>query len=308
MAPSLSARVVALLAIVGFLSGCATARDPRDPWEPVNRVTFEVNETLDKTLFKPVAMGYNYVLPTPIRTWVSNFFSNLNDVVVLANDLLQFKLLRARDDSTRLFINSTVGLFGINDVASDLGLIKHEEDFGQTLGVWGLGPGPYFVIPIIGASTVRDTVGYAGDIFFAPLLYVEDVSARNELIGLRFLSLRAQLIDAERVIEEAAIDKYAFIRDAYLQRRLNLIYDGNPPGQLEEDNGGTAPDAPPAAKPSDAAGAPAPSLPPARASAAKAALNVFEPREPAVACVAGPDSRDPVAPKTVRLWLPDTSR
>jgi phospholipid-binding lipoprotein MlaA len=300
-------RIAALIAVVALAAGCATARDSRDPWEPVNRVTFEINETLDHTILKPVAMGYKFVLPGPIRTWVSNFFSNANDVVVLANDLLQFKWLQARDDATRLFINTTVGLFGINDVASDIGLEKHNEDLGQTFALWGVGPGPYFVIPILGASTVRDGFGLLGDIYMNPVFDIENVSTRNALIALGFVNLRATLLEAGTVIDEAAIDKYSFVRDAYLQRRLNLIYDGNPPRKYEDDGES---DAPPPAKDSDAPGAPAPD-PKAGSPSPVDPADMFEPKEPASFRSDGlpqpeADSRDSAAPKAVRLWLPGT--
>lgn len=236
-------RLPVLILLASVLAGCATAHDPKDPWESVNRVTFEVNDTLDKTIIKPIAIGYKAVAPDPVRTWVRNFFSNLNDVVVLANDLLQGKWAQARDDFARVFINSSFGLLGINDIATPAGLEKHDEDLGQTLAVWGLGPGPYFVIPLLGPSTVRDTVGTVGDHFITPTTYIDDVSTRNELIVLRTISGRADLLDVEKVIDEAAIDRYNFIREAYFQRRLNQIHDGNPP-RVYDDEDAAAPAAP----------------------------------------------------------------
>lgn len=286
-------RAGVLMLLATLVSGCATARDPRDPWEPVNRVTYEVNEAVDKVIVRPVAQGYKFILPGPIRTWVYNFFSNLNDVVVLANDLLQFKFVQARNDATRIFLNSSIGLLGINDVATPLGLEKNNEDLGQTFGHWGMGPGPYFVIPILGPSTVRDTVGMAGDFFIAPILNVDDISTRNLLIGLRLVSARAELLDADKVLEEAAIDKYAFLRDAYLQRRLNLIYDGNPPRRYEEDN---------SAAPSPATAAETPAAPPEAPAAAprpSQSLNSFDPREPSLA----PGTKAASA-EVLRVWLP----
>ncbi|HET9701320.1 MAG TPA: VacJ family lipoprotein [Burkholderiales bacterium] len=280
--------LVPIILLAALVSGCATARDPRDPWETVNRATFEFNDAVDKAVVKPVAQGYKFITPGPVRTWVYNFFSNLNDVVVLANSLLQFKLVQARDDAARLFINSTWGLAGINDIASLVGLEKHNEDMGQTFGVWGIGPGPYFVIPLIGPSTVRDTVGLVGDAYIAPILNPDDISTRNLLIGLRLISARAELLDAERIIEDAALDEYAFIRDAFLQRRLNLIYDGRPPRQYDDDNGATAP---------------APVAPPSAAPLPSRSLNTFEPREPSVA-----PSMTAAAPAQQRLWLPGSAR
>ncbi len=234
-------RLPALILLAIFLTGCAAARDPRDPWEPVNRVTFEVNDTLDKAIIKPVAIGYKAVTPDPVRIWVRNFFSNLNDVIVLANDLLQGKWAQASDDFARLFINSTWGLLGINDIATLVGLEKHDEDLGQTLAVWGLGTGPYFVIPLIGPSTVRDTAGLVGDMYMAPILDISDVSTRNLVLALRVISIRADLLDVERLIDEAAIDRYNFVREAYLQRRLNQVYDGNPPRTYDDEEAGASP-------------------------------------------------------------------
>src|SRR5512134_1224890 len=260
MPQSLLRRLCPVILLAALASGCATARDPRDPWESVNRVTYGFNDTVDKVIVKPVAQGYKFILPSPIRVWVYNFFSNLNDVVVLANDLLQFKLIQARDDATRIFLNSSIGVLGINDVATPLGLEKNNEDLGQTFGHWGMGPGPYFVIPLLGPSTVRDTVGVVGDLYIAPILQVDDISTRNLLIALRLVSARAELLGAEKILDEAAIDEYAFVRDAYLQRRLNLIYDGNPPHQYEDDNSDAPPPSPPPAPPpADLPAAPRPS-------------------------------------------------
>jgi phospholipid-binding lipoprotein MlaA len=301
--PRLFLRRILLVVLVAVLaSGCAAGRDPRDPWEPVNRVTYEVNETVDKTIVKPVAIGYRLVVPGPIRVWVFNFFSNLNDVVVLANDLLQFKLVQARDDAARLFINTTWGLLGINDIASLVGLEKHNEDLGQTFGVWGAEPGPYFVIPLLGPSTVRDTAGLVGDAFINPLFDPSDIGTRNVLVALRVVSGRAELLDAEKIIEEAAIDQYAFIRDAYLQRRLNLIHDGQPPGSYDNDENNAAPvGAEPRGMTGNSTlppGAPAPLGPSALAPSPSPNLN--EPGGPAATRMA--------SLQVQRVWLPGRDR
>ncbi len=294
-------RVPALILLACFLAGCAAPRDPRDPWEPVNRVTFEVNETIDKTIIKPAAIGYKAITPDPVRTWVRNFFSNLNDVIVLANVLLQGKFAQAADDFARLFINSTWGLLGINDIASLVGLEKHNEDLGQTLAVWGLGPGPYFVIPLIGPSTVRDTVGFVGDLYLAPILDIEDAGTRNLVIALRIISARTDLLDVEDLIDEAAMDRYNFIREAYLQRRLNLIYDGNPPRIYDDEEADAPPPAGELPEPSDA---PAPAVPDSKGGSGSPADRTQPSGSsndtPSPAAAASRPEHQPV----VRVWLP----
>jgi len=219
------------------LAGCATTGgDPRDPWEPVNRVTFEFNDGVDRAFFKPIAEGYRFVMPGPARTAVTNFFSNLNDPWVALNQLMQGKVRLAIDDFGRFVWNSTIGLLGLIDVASDMGLPKHKEDFGQTLGVWGVDFGPYFVIPILGPSSVRDGTGLIADAFaFLPWQipkwadFNHRVTWQWSLTGLDLIQTRANLLDASNILEEAALDRYTFVRDAYFQRRRYLIYDGDPP-------------------------------------------------------------------------------
>jgi len=215
------------------LSGCATTSEGvNDPFENYNRTMYSINDTLDKAIIKPAAQGYDAVLPDAIERVVSNFFSNLNEITVILNDLLQLKFGQAIDDTGRFLLNSTVGIAGIFDVAGYAGYESHDEDFGQTLGVWGVEQGAYIVLPFFGPSTTRDTVGLVGDIFTDPVTYVDDAGARNALVALKVLDARANLLGVEKVLEEAAEDKYSYVRDAYLQRRENLVYDGNPP---EED-------------------------------------------------------------------------
>ena len=216
-----------------MLSGCATTSEGvNDPFENYNRTMYSINDTLDKAIIKPAAQGYDAVLPDAIERGVSNFFSNLNEITVILNDLLQLKFGQAIDDTGRFLLNSTVGIAGIFDVAGYAGYESHDEDFGQTLGVWGVEQGAYIVLPFFGPSTTRDTVGLVGDIFTDPVTYVDDAGARNALVALKVLDARANLLGVEKVLEEAAEDKYSYVRDAYLQRRENLVYDGNPP---EED-------------------------------------------------------------------------
>lgn len=234
-----SIRKLAALSLLAslVLTGCATTgENPKDPWERQNRAVFAFNEGVDKYALKPVAQGYDYVLPTPVKTGVTNFFDNIGDLWIGVNNLLQGKPVDAASDLGRLLINSTVGILGVFDVATPMGLEKHEEDFGQTLGRWGAEPGPYVVLPVAGPRDVRDSGGLAVDLLTDPLSYYpHQVAVRNSLWGVRLVNNRAVLLPAEKVIDEAALDKYSYLRDAYLQRRRNLVYDGNPPRPKDDD-------------------------------------------------------------------------
>ena len=225
------ARNVATFVVVAFcLAGCATSGNSRDPLEPVNRAVFSFNDGFDRAIAKPLAEGYRAAMPSFARTAVTNFFSNLEDLWIALNDLLQGKPRKAVDDLARTLINTTVGIFGLFDVASEIGIEKRNEDFGQTLGRWGVASGPYLVLPFLGSSTLRDALGYGLFDSKADLVTRHsDVPVRNTAFVLRVINLRANLLDASRIVEEAALDKYTFMRDAYLQRRQNLVYDGNPP-------------------------------------------------------------------------------
>ncbi|MFA4968670.1 MAG: VacJ family lipoprotein [Sulfuritalea sp.] len=231
--------VAVAIAAVGLLAGCATSGNPKDPIEGFNRAMFAFNEGLDAAIVKPVAKGYEAVLPSPIRTGVTNFFANIEDLFVGVNNLLQGKVPEAFSDLGRVVINSTVGLLGLIDFASDAGLEKHDEDFGQTFGRWGVGNGAYVVIPVFGPRTARDTVGLVLDIAADPVANHNPERTRDLALALRFVNDRANLLPADKVIEEAALDKYSYMRDAYLQRRRNLIHDGNPPREIEADAGST---------------------------------------------------------------------
>ncbi len=218
------------------LTGCAThPANPADPFESFNRGVYRFNDTLDKTVAKPVAIGYDKVMPELGKTMVSNFFSNLDDVLVTANDFLQFKFAQGLSDGMRVLVNSTVGVGGLIDVAS-MNLEKHNEDFGQTLGYWGMGSGPYLMLPILGPSSVRDGIGDLGDSQISVLGRTYPVHVRNKLYLTRAVNRRAQLLSGENVMEGAIIDRYSFIRDAYLQRRVSLVYDGNPPQDASLDD------------------------------------------------------------------------
>lgn len=217
---------IALALFTSLLGGCATNGDPRDPLEPVNRGIYKFNDAVDRAVLKPVATGYKTVLPQPVRTGVGNFFSNLDDVIVLLNDLLQFKFKQAASDFGRIFFNSSFGIAGIFDVATPMQMPKHNEDFGQTLGHWGVGAGPYLVLPFFGPSDLRDTVGMAVDYRVDPVYKHSDVAERNTAVVLRAIHKRSVLLGTEDVLGEAALDPYIFVRDAYLQRRHNLVHDG----------------------------------------------------------------------------------
>lgn len=226
--------IMALGLATALLAGCATSGNPRDPAEGFNRAMFDLNDGLDKAIIKPVAQGYESTLPAPVRKGVTNFFGNIGDVFIAVNNVLQGKLPEAAMDVGRVAINSTVGVLGFIDFASDIGLEKHEEDFGQTLGRWGMGDGPYLVLPIWGPSTLRDTAGLALDLHADPVAHYNDVSARNVMIGTRALNERAGLLPVDKIVDEAALDRYAYIRDAYLQRRRSQIYDGDPPRDRDD--------------------------------------------------------------------------
>ena len=235
-----------LLTALGALGGCATTGgNPKDPLEGVNRAVFSFNDGLDRAIIKPVATGYKAVMPEIARTGVTNFFANLGDLWIGVNNALQGKIGAGVSDIGRFLMNSTAGILGLFDVASSAGLEKHNEDFGQTLGRWGVGSGAYVVLPILGPSTVRDGLSlllldWRGD----PLWYVDNIPARNELLGLRAVDLRANLLDTTRLVEDAALDHYTFVRDAYLQRRRSLIYDGNPPPEPDPDKASESGDEP----------------------------------------------------------------
>lgn len=225
--------VTAAVVAVGLLAGCASTGNPKDPIEGFNRAMFAFNEGLDSAIIKPVATGYEAVLPSPVRTGVTNFFSNIEDLFIGVNNLLQGKVPEAFSDLGRVAINTTVGLLGVIDFASDAGLEKHDEDFGQTFGRWGVGNGAYVVIPVFGPRTVRDTVGLVLDVAVDPVANHNPKRTRDLALVLRLVNDRANLLPADKVVEEAALDKYSYVRDAYLQRRRSLIHDGNPPRELE---------------------------------------------------------------------------
>jgi len=226
----LRARALLMALALALASGCATTNgDPRDPLEGFNRTMYSFNDAFDESIGKPVASAYKTVIPDPVRTWVRNFFANIDDLFIGLNNILQGKFQDGWTDWVRFAFNTTIGLAGINDVASEAGLEKHNEDFGQTFGRWGAGDGAYLVWPFLGSSTVRDTAGGLVDAYLDPVRRHEPDGVRAFAFLLRATGKRADLLDASRILEEAALDKYVFQRDAYLQRRRGLIFDGNPP-------------------------------------------------------------------------------
>lgn len=217
------------LAMLLVLTGCATARNPQDPLEGFNRSMFTFNDAFDRAALKPAAKAYEAILPSFVQTGIGNFFGNIGDVWTAVNSLLQGNGADGMTDVMRVAVNSTFGLGGLLDIGSEAGMTKHREDFGQTLGKWGVKSGPYVVLPFLGSSTVRDTAAlpldYAGD----PWSYKYPVRWRNTGTVVRGIDQRAVLLDASNLVEDAALDRYQFVRDAYLQRRESKVRDGEAP-------------------------------------------------------------------------------
>lgn len=219
----------------GVLLFCLLALSPvqaqtNDPWQRTNERIFKLNDYFDQLIVRPVASAYNLFLPRIARQGIGNFFSNIDDINVFVNDLLQFKLDAAANDSGRFLVNTTLGLGGIMDIASGFGLQKNEEDFGQTLGYWGVGSGPYVMLPVFGASNVRDSFGLVLDTLFNPIQYHEDESLRLTLFMLDETDSRSRLLALDELITG---DRYLFVREAYVQRREYLVTDG----QVEDEFG-----------------------------------------------------------------------
>ncbi len=229
-----------LLLFAILLSGGCTTLDgppnPDDPLESFNRSMFSFNEQVDKYAFKPAAEGYNFVMPNFASKGVSNFFSNVDDIVVFFNQLLQFKLAAAGATSARVVFNTTFGLLGFFDVATSMGLHKHNEDFGQTLAVWGVPSGPYLVLPFLGSLSFRDSAGLLTDwTYFDPIFKRQSLNQSLVTLTIKYIDIRAGLIKATNILDETVPDKYAFVRDAWKQRREFLIYDGHPPDDFSDD-------------------------------------------------------------------------
>ena len=261
-------RLALAMGLVAALAGCTTIRAARggpgerlDPWENWNRKVFNFNDQVDRAVLKPVATAYTNVVPQPVRRGVGNFFSNFADAWSAVNNMLQGKFAAGFEDVTRVGANTLFGLGGILDVASEMGLEHHYEDFGQTLGRYGVGAGAYIVLPILGPSDVRDALALPVDRLAAPPSFFDGTATQIGLTGLQIINTRSGLLRATGVIDDIALDRYTFVRDAYLQRRRSLVFDGDVP---------ETPAAPDAAA-SDAAGAAAGNLaPPAAATPASA--------------------------------------
>jgi len=220
-----------LLALGLLLSACASGpqANPADPLEPWNRGVYKFNDALDRAVLKPVATAYQESTPQLVRQGVGNFFANLEDAWTMVNSALQLKGQAAAESLTRFWVNTLMGLGGVLDVATEMQIPRHNEDFGQTLGYWGVGSGPYIVLPLLGPSTARDTAALPAEWYGDLVTHTDDVAVRNTLITVRVVHTRARLLKQEGLLEQAALDKYSFLRDAYLQHRRNLVYDGNPP-------------------------------------------------------------------------------
>lgn len=237
-------KIASLIAIgmVALLGGCATVKtpDPKDPWESWNRSMQSFNDTLDDYLMKPVATGYQWITPNFVDRGISNFFSNIDDIGVFANDMMQGKVMQSTQDGARFLVNSTAGVAGFVDVGDMIGLPKHNEDFDQTLGVWGVPTGPYLVLPFFGPSSPRGVVGLVGDAAMNPFTYAGfylnpnwiGAAVSTGAGAVKAIDVRADKLSLERIASEAALDRYQFFRDAYLSNRNYLVNDGNVP---EED-------------------------------------------------------------------------
>lgn len=226
----LLATLLSACASTGNQAGDSVGEPPKDSFEGFNRAMYKFNDTVDGLLLKPAAQGYKAITPAPVRKGISNVFSNLGEPVTIVNDFLQGKFSQGLQDITRFVYNTVFGLFGIFDVATHMDAPKHNEDFGQTLAVWGVGEGPYVVWPFLGPSNVRDSVGMVADWEVDPIYRIKDDETFWAVVILKSIDTRARFLGAKDVVAEASSgDPYVFIREAYRQKRIDLIYDGNPP-------------------------------------------------------------------------------
>ena len=258
-APAVLRRLGGLLlagTVLALAGGCASVppnagSNPTDPLERINRHVYAFNDGFDRKVAQPVARGYAQVVPQPVRNCVGNFFANLGEITNFVNAALQFRPADAASDAGRLLVNSTAGLLGCFDVAKGMGIERNRQDFGLTMGKWGLPPGPYLVLPFFGPSDVRDAIGEVPDYYTDPVRFVNPKTDYYLVYGTRFVDRRSQFLDTSGLIDDAAIDPYGFVRDGYLQRRRSRVYDGNPPpAKAEEDP--DDPDAPASGSPAEA--------------------------------------------------------
>ena len=292
-------RLLALALLVAVSAGCATLppdatpAQRADPYEAWNRKVFDFNDALDEAILKPVAIGYAAIVPPVVRRGVDNFYANMLDPWSAVNSLLQGKPFRALQSAFRFAVNSTFGILGIIDVAADMDIDRQPEDFGQTLGVWGAAPGPYLVWPFIGSSTARDSIALPLDYLASPMNLLNDGATPIAIWSLRVVNTRAQLLDASRLLDEIALDRYSFIRDAYLQRRGSLIRDGEDEPQQNPDDP-SQDDATTGREKDDGAGAPTAAEPPDGPASRAAAAPTAVPAQAASAARAAPAA--PAAP------------
>jgi phospholipid-binding lipoprotein MlaA len=219
-----------------LLSACATGptADRRDPLEPFNRGVYKFNDAVDRAVVRPAAIAYRDLLPSPIRTGVSNFFYNLQDAWSAVNNTLQLKPEQAGNSLVRFGVNSVFGLGGVLDVATEMRIERHTEDFGQTLGRWGVGSGPYLILPLLGPNTLRDTVAMPVDMKGGLASHIDNIPTRNSATALNLMSRRSRLLPTTDMLDQVALDPYTFTRDAFLQRRRSEVYDGNPPDDVQD--------------------------------------------------------------------------
>jgi len=228
------AHAAAVALAASLVAGCAATPSRVDPFEPMNRAFFEIHDAVDTAVMRPAIQFYIDVVPQPIRQAVSNFFNNIDDLISAMNDLLQGDLDRFGNDMGRVIFNTAWGFGGFIDWASMVGIERGNQDFGLTFGKWGFDQGPYLFVPLLGPTTVRDGAGWITRLYVGPTGYITDTPVRNTIYAVGAVDLRAQYTEATRLVDTAALDRYVFIRNAYLQRRRYLLYDGKPPPEPEE--------------------------------------------------------------------------